>query len=111
MAEDDEDPVEAPFETRRIELPDTLAGQRLDKAIAAAVPDISRARLKVLIEGGRLRRGDAEARDPSAKAKAGAYELMIPPPEPAEPEPQASEQARVLGVDGRGSLPQSDGGG
>src|SRR5581483_11669443 len=66
-----------------------LAGQRLDKAMAAAVPDISRARLKALIEDGRLSLDGVEARDPSAKARAGAYALVVPPPEPADPEPQA----------------------
>jgi 23S rRNA pseudouridine1911/1915/1917 synthase len=76
-------------ELRQIELPDELGGQRLDKALASLAPDISRARLKALIEAGRLSYAGATALDPAAKAKAGAYELEIPAPAPAEPEPQA----------------------
>ena len=84
-----DDDADADGQAREIVLPAELAGQRLDKAIATAAPDISRARLKALIEDGRLSFEGAPLRDASAKARAGAYALLVPPPLPAEPEPQA----------------------
>ena len=88
MADGEDEIEDLPSELRRFELPSELAGQRLDKAIALALPDLSRARLKALIEAERLTRAGVVLTDPSAKALAGTYELAIPPPEPAEPEPQ-----------------------
>ncbi len=66
-----------------------LAGQRLDKALAIAAPDLSRARLQALLADGRLSLNGAVLTDASAKAKAGLYSLDIPPPIAAEPLPQA----------------------
>ena len=71
------------------DLPEALAGQRLDKVLAPLFPDISRARLQALIGEGRLSLDSAPITDASRKAKAGTYVLMVPPPTPAEPEPQA----------------------
>ena len=61
------------------------AGWRLDRALAAAVPTLSRERLKALISGGRVTDpSGALVRDPAAKAQAGRpYEVTIPEPEPA----------------------------
>jgi 23S rRNA pseudouridine1911/1915/1917 synthase len=56
--------------------------------VAVALPDISRARLKALIEAGRLTRAAIVIDNPSAKGVAGDYALVLPPPAPAEPEPQ-----------------------
>ena len=89
MAEGEEDIEDAAPDVRRFDLWTELAGQRLDKAIASALPEISRARLRRLIEAGKLSRDGMTVADPSAKALAGAYALAIPPPEPAQPEPQA----------------------
>ena len=61
------------------------AGGRLDKALAAALPELSRARIQALIAEGRLSRGGAPVTDGSAKAAAGDYRLEIPPPVAAEP--------------------------
>ncbi|PSJ39401.1 RluA family pseudouridine synthase [Allosphingosinicella deserti] len=66
-------------------------GWRLDRALAAAVPTLSRERLKALISSGQVigPAGDL-VRDPASKAVAGgAYEVTIPVPEPAHNEPQA----------------------
>ena len=71
-----------------VELDEDTAGQRLDKALAIALPDISRARLQALIAEGALTRDGAAVTSGSAKARPGAYELLVPPPRPAEPEPQ-----------------------
>ena len=66
------------------------AGWRLDRALAAALPTISRERLKALISGGNVRdRAGILARDPSSKARPGeTYELKIPIPVAAHNEPQ-----------------------
>jgi 23S rRNA pseudouridine1911/1915/1917 synthase len=69
---------------------DDAAGWRLDRALAAAVPTVSRERLKALINSGQVRDADGVAvRDPASKAKTGAsYRIDIPAPKPAHNEPQ-----------------------
>ena len=61
------------------------AGWRLDRALAAAVPTMSRERLKALIASGAVIGPSGSAvRDPAAKAQAGAiYEVRVPEPAPA----------------------------
>jgi 23S rRNA pseudouridine1911/1915/1917 synthase len=62
------------------------AGWRLDRALAAAVPTMSRERLKALIRSGAL---DPAVRDPATKVKGTeAFKLAVPEPEPAHNEPQ-----------------------
>jgi 23S rRNA pseudouridine1911/1915/1917 synthase len=69
-------------------------GWRLDRALADAVPTLSRERLKVLIASGAVSRGPvpdraALARDPARKAAAGeVFALAIPAPAPAHNEAQ-----------------------
>ena len=76
---------------------DGQAGMRLDRALADLLPDFSRERVKALILGGHVRGGDGQAaRDPAAKVRAGLrYAVDLPPPEPAEAQPQAIELAIV----------------
>ncbi len=65
------------------------AGWRLDRALAAALPTVSRERLKALISAGEVRNPEGvQVRDPAAKAKTGVYEVRIPEPAPAHNEPQ-----------------------
>jgi 23S rRNA pseudouridine1911/1915/1917 synthase len=59
------------------------AGWRLDRALAAAVPTLSRERLKALISSGRVTGPAGLVRDPAAKAVPGAYEVDVPDPVPA----------------------------
>lgn len=86
-------------------LPPELAGQRLDKALAPLFPDLSRARLQALISEGRLSADGQPVTDASRKAKAGTYVLLVPPPIPADPEPEAIplvvlyEDAHLIVVD------------
>ncbi|HMI41162.1 MAG TPA: pseudouridine synthase, partial [Sphingomicrobium sp.] len=67
------------------------AGWRLDRALAASLPSLSRERLKVLIKSGALMRPDGSAmRDPAVKASgAEIFTLAIPEPAPAHNEAQA----------------------
>ncbi|HUG45235.1 MAG TPA: pseudouridine synthase, partial [Sphingomicrobium sp.] len=66
------------------------SGWRLDRALAAAVPALSRERLKALILGGSLTGGGTVVTDPSSKVKGDeVFRLDVPEPEPAHNEPQA----------------------
>jgi 23S rRNA pseudouridine1911/1915/1917 synthase len=65
------------------------AGWRLDRALADAVPTLSRERLKALIRSGALEAGGKAVRDPATKVKGDEhFTLSIPDPEPAHNEPQ-----------------------
>jgi len=58
-------------------------GWRLDRALAAALPTLSRERVKALISAGRVTGPRGTVRDPAAKAVAGDYRVSVPEPEPA----------------------------
>ena len=73
----------------RVDLAADAAGWRLDRALAAALPTLSRERLKALISSGEVRdAAGAQVRDPASKARAGEYEVRIPEPRPAHNIPQ-----------------------
>ena len=65
-------------------------GRRLDRALADAIPTLSRERLKALIGSGHVRdAAGTPVRDPSAKAQPGmAYEVRVPAPAAAHNEAQ-----------------------
>src|SRR5438128_9673490 len=65
-------------------------GWRLDRALASAIPTLSRERIKALISAGNVRRGDGVSpRDPALKARAGeSFEIEVPAPRPAHNEAQ-----------------------
>ena len=61
-------------------------GVRLDRALVALFPDLSRARLQGLVRAGQVARDGIPVRDPALKIGAGArIVLLLPPPEPADP--------------------------
>jgi 23S rRNA pseudouridine1911/1915/1917 synthase len=74
------------------------AGWRLDRALAAALPTLSRERLKALISSGQVVAPEgAPVRDPAAKAVAGgAYRVRVPEPAAAHNEAQAIALAIVF---------------
>ncbi len=74
---------------RHIEL--TTPSGRLDRALADALPDLSRARVQALLAAGAVTLNGAVVTDASAKATAGAYELRIPAPLAADPQAEAIE--------------------
>ncbi|QIG80661.1 RluA family pseudouridine synthase [Stakelama tenebrarum] len=68
---------------------DAADGWRLDRALADALPDLSRERVKALIASGNVTGPDGLARDPSRKTAAGAaFRVAVPQPEPASNEAQ-----------------------
>jgi 23S rRNA pseudouridine1911/1915/1917 synthase len=75
----------------RIEITASEAGERLDRALAIHLPEMSRSRLKALIESGNLKDGTgATITEPSHRVKPGeAFDLTVPAAERAVPEGQA----------------------
>lgn len=72
-----------------ISLDASHAGWRLDRALAAQLPSLSRERLKVLTKAGALTRAGTAVRDPAIKVKGDEqYILAIPDPTPALSEAQ-----------------------
>ncbi len=68
---------------------DAAAGERLDRFLAAAIPELSRSRLKALIEAGQVASGATTLRDPALRIKAGqTFAIVVPEALPAEPEAQ-----------------------
>ncbi len=71
------------------------AGQRLDRALASALPTLSRERLKALIGAGQVCRDGRTVDDPALKVKAGdVFTVQVPPPAPAD----ATAQDIPLGI-------------
>jgi 23S rRNA pseudouridine1911/1915/1917 synthase len=70
--------------------PPEAAGQRVDRFLAEATGAVSRARLKGLIEARHVTRDGHLIAQPAEKVVAGAtYRIVLPPPVPAQPRPQA----------------------
>src|SRR6266478_1349086 len=64
-------------------------GERLDRVLAARVPDLSRSRHKALILAGLVAIDGHTIRDPGHRVNAGSVvALALPPPEPAAPKPE-----------------------
>ncbi|MEI8396172.1 MAG: RluA family pseudouridine synthase [Rhodospirillaceae bacterium] len=71
-------------------IPDDATNDRLDKALAALLADLSRSRLRMLLDQGHVRCGGATITDPSQRVKPGQiFVVFVPDPEPATPEAQA----------------------
>ena len=66
------------------------AGERVDVWLAKLWPDLSRARVQGLIGAGKLSVDNAPVTHAKDKPRAGAtYQLTLPPPEPAAPQPES----------------------
>jgi 23S rRNA pseudouridine1911/1915/1917 synthase len=77
------------FSTLSVKLGDDATGWRLDRALAVAIPTLSRERIKALLSSGQVNGPNGLARDPSSKAFAGTpYEINIPDPTVAHNLPQ-----------------------
>jgi len=71
---------------RSIRIADDEAGGRLDHVLAAHVAELSRTRLKALIEAGAVAVDGHTIRDPGHRVNSGTAILVdIPPPAPAKP--------------------------
>ena len=74
---------------RVIEIAPDAAGGRLDKALAGRAVELSRGRIQALMADGLISFEGSVVTDASSKAKAGVYTILIPPPAPADPQPEA----------------------
>ena len=78
------------IQTIDVRLAPAHAGWRLDRALAAAVPTLSRERLKALIRSGAVELGGQPLRDPATKVRGEeAMRVAVPAPAAAHNEPQA----------------------
>jgi 23S rRNA pseudouridine1911/1915/1917 synthase len=82
------------------------ASVRLDKYLSTHLPDISRSRLRALIEAGQVSQDGATLSEPSHRVKPGAvFRVDVPPAEPAAPEAEdialtvVFEDAHVIVID------------
>ncbi|GJL89156.1 MAG: pseudouridine synthase [Minwuia thermotolerans] len=78
-----------------ITVTDGAAGDRIDRLLAATLPDMSRSRLKALIEQGRVTADGRTIMDASYRVKPGET-LTVAPDAPVDPVPQ--EQAIPLHI-------------
>jgi 23S rRNA pseudouridine1911/1915/1917 synthase len=77
--------METPEAIHDVTIPAEMAGWRLDRALAALIPTVSRERLKALVSNDHV----SGTRDPSTKVKEGTpYQVRIPAPTPAHNEAQ-----------------------
>ena len=66
-------------DSRSAHLPADATGWRLDRALAAAIPTLSRERLKALVSAGAVEVEGRQERDPSRKMKGGeAVQVIVP---------------------------------
>src|SRR6266704_2436443 len=78
----------SPTQTSVLVTPDE-AGERLDRLLARRLVDLSRSRLKALIEAGMVEVDGHTIRDPSHRVNSGAaITVDVPQPRPARPGPE-----------------------
>ena len=65
-------------------------GQRIDRVLTAALPELSRSRVQALIQAGRVRADGRTIAEPKTRVKPGQrLEVTVPPAAPATPEGEA----------------------
>ncbi len=70
-----------------IEAEEDARGERLDRFLAARLPELTRSRAQALIREGRVRENGRPIDEPSYRVKPGRrYRVELPPPEPPAPE-------------------------
>lgn len=97
--------------THEARIADSADGWRLDRALADALPTLSRERIKALISTGHVTGPDGLIRDPKKKAPSGAlFRIDVPEPEAAHNEPQeialniAYEDEHLIVIDKQAGL-------
>ena len=79
-----------PARTYKVTVEKAEAGERLDRLLATRLPELSRSRLKNLIEAGRLSASGETIVEPSYRVKPGQrLTLRVPAAVPARPQAQA----------------------
>ncbi|HEV2547877.1 MAG TPA: RluA family pseudouridine synthase [Stellaceae bacterium] len=86
------DPTTFPAGLRPVTALEADAGERLDRLMAREIAELSRTRIKRLVEEGRVSFEGATVRDPSLRVKPGqTFLLDLPPPVADAPLPQAMD--------------------
>ena len=86
------DPTPFPADRRQVTARESDAGERLDRLMAREIAELSRTRIKRLVEEGRVSLEGAPVRDPSLRVKPGqTFLLDLPPPVADAPLPQAMD--------------------
>ncbi len=86
----------APEDIRTIEVTEADVGQRLDRVLGSHIAELSRARLQALIKQGHVTGARGTIEEPGLRVKPGErYVVAVPPPEPAEPQPEYTSLAIV----------------
>src|SRR5258708_5371228 len=89
-------PGETTSSVRRVTAAPGDAGQRLDRLLATRLAELSRTRVKHLVEDGRVTLDGAAITDPSMRVKAGqSFVLALPAAVADTPVPQAMDLAIV----------------
>jgi 23S rRNA pseudouridine1911/1915/1917 synthase len=88
-------PVDAGVQVKHAAMPAEMAGWRLDRALAAVIPTLSRERLKALISAGNVTVGDRIVRDPATKIL-GALDVSVAVPNPAPAHNEAQDIPLVI---------------
>ena len=85
LTDDEPDFIEALV----VDIGPAMSGMRLDKALATAAPELSRARIQALMAEGRITFAGEVVTDGSSRAREGLYLIAVPEPLPAEPQAEA----------------------
>lgn len=89
MEDDADDGIPDGGIRHRVTVADAAGGCRLDKALSGAIAGMSRSRFQALLEQGHVRTDDRIITEPSHRVKPGqTFDVFIPDPEPAIPQPQ-----------------------
>lgn len=87
---DGEDEIGGGGETLQVVLEADAVPERLDAALARRLADVSRSRLKALIQAGNVTVDGRTVEDPARRVNAAAViDVTLPAPEPATPQPEA----------------------
>ena len=81
---------------RTIEVTEAEGGQRLDRVLGGHIAELSRARLQALIKQGHVTGARGTIEEPGLRVKPGErYQVIVPPPVPAEPQAEHTRLAIV----------------
>src|SRR3954466_13295910 len=86
MSDTEDSPKDQSGDRRSALAGDDHAGWRLDRFLAAALPDFSRSRLRQLLEEDAVFLGAQTIKDPNHRVKPGnSYSVIVPPTASATP--------------------------
>ena len=92
MPSESKKPSESPpGETRRLRIDARLAGQRIDKALAEGLLDLSRSRVHALIQGDAVRLNGVRPKASAKVCEGDELMVVVPPPVPSDLKPERGD--------------------